>query len=119
MDAANQDEGNPRGRRLLLTVPAVIAVQQLIVALPGDDARVGPLSLCWLLVAVALSWAAAVRRSPSAWLLLSALSALALVWSLGYGIENDYDPAAYPYLLLNVVALGLLLSRDSMTHVEE
>ena len=108
-----------RGRRLLLTVPAVIAAQQLLLALPGDDAYVGLWSVCWLLVASALSWAAAVRRSPTAWLLLFALCALALVWSLGFGIENDYDPAAYPYMLLNVVALGLLLSRDSLRHVDE
>jgi len=40
------------------------------------------------------------------------------LWSLGYGIGNLYGPEAYPYILLEVVALGLLLARDSMMHVD-
>ena len=120
MDVAyvdSQDEGNPRGRRLLWTVPGVIAVQQVIIALPGDDMDGGPWALFWFLVVVALSWAAAERRSSAAWLVLLAFC----VWTLGatlfYGIESDYEPAAYPYMLLTAVVLGLLLSRDSMAHV--
>ena len=97
-------------------MPVVIAGQQLILVLGG--APFGLLDLCWLVVATALSWAAATRRSSTAWLVLLALCALALLWSLGYGIGNLYGPEAYPYILLEVVALGLLLARDSMEHVD-
>lgn len=102
-----------------MCVPVVIAFQQLIVALPGDDADAGPLGLIWVLAVIALGWAAAERRSALAWVLLLAFCALALAWSLLYGIENGYDPAAYPYMLLGGIALGLLLSPASLDYLRD
>jgi hypothetical protein len=119
MRAAISLGANSRGRRLILIVPIVIAMQQLTLAIPGDDVRPGPQSWWWIALVVALSWAAAVRRRPWAYLALLALCVLALLWVLVNGIESDYPPAAYPYMLLTAVAVGLLLSPSAIDHMRD
>ena len=79
-----------RGTRLLWAVPAVIAVQQLVVALPGDDVSAGPSALAWFLVVVALTWAAASRRSSLAWGVLVAFGVWALAVALVGVIAGFY-----------------------------
>jgi hypothetical protein len=104
------------GERLLWSVPAVIAVQQLIVALPGDDVSAGPQALFWFVVVVVLIWAAAARQSSVAWGVLVAFGAWSLVAAL-IGVAAGYGVAAFVYLVLTGVILGLLLSPASRAHV--
>ena len=105
-----------RGAQLLWTVPVVIAVQQLIVALPGDDVSAGPLAVLWFLVDVALTWAAVARRSSVAWGVLVVFGVLALVVAV-VGVAAGNGAAAVAYLALSGVILGLLLAPDSRAHI--
>jgi peptidoglycan/LPS O-acetylase OafA/YrhL len=105
-----------RGERLLWTLPAVIAVQQLIVMLPGDDVRAGPQTVFWFLVMVALVWAAAARQSAVAWGVLVAFGIAAFLVAL-VGVAVGYDIAAFVYLILSGVALALLFAPASRAHV--
>lgn len=105
-----------RGEQLLWTVPAVIAIQQLIVAVPGDnvsaDAAAGPLIV---LVALALTWGAAARRSVAAWTGLFAYAVLMVV--LPAMITAGEDFAGSAYLMLGLVAVGLLAWPTALAHV--
>ena len=104
------------GARQLWAVPPLIAVQQFIVALPGDDVSAGPSTVFWFLVTVALTWAAAERRSSVAWGVLVAFGAWAVLVAL-VGVAGGSDFAASIYLVLSAVALCLLLSPAARAHL--
>jgi len=105
------------GARQLWAVPLVIAVQQFIVAWPGDDVSAGPSTVFWFLVTVALTWAAAERRSSVAWGVLVAFGAWAVVVAV-VGVAGGSDFAASMYLVLSAVVLSLLLSPAARAHLK-
>jgi hypothetical protein len=104
-----------RGARLLWAVPAVFAVQQIILALPGDDVSLGASPLFSFLVIAVLAWDAAARRSRLAWGVLVVL-AVAMVL-LPAAIMGGYDAASSAFLILGLLIIGLLLWPASLAHV--
>jgi hypothetical protein len=83
--------------------------------LPGDDVSAAGGTKYWFLIVVALTWAAAARRSAAAWSLL-VLYAIALVL-LSAGLVDGYGLVTTVYLMLGLLAVGLLLWPASRAHV--